>query len=659
MKPERYAWVVLLAALAAPGQVVAQLRNRVIEEPKWLTLRITEASTGVYSEGTYEENTFKSSGTTVVHDRIFVGPTLGINAEGSIYHPNLFRYQINTDGAYGKTVEHIESTTKSSRDEWQYLGQFSGSADILATKPYHTSIFGSHDHAFSEYDFFNQVTVDSTRYGARISYDLGPVYMGARYTHRDEEITGLSRPTITHDDVWGLDLRNDRKRGVTSLNYTYTLYSLTGQTGLTDGSDHAIALSDTERFGHREQFKFNSSIAYNQRESIVENDRELTAFGGLDIEHRGNLSSSYNLNYDRFESGSFGADNYLAQAQLRHQLYQSLTSTLLGQFADNESSDGINTGSTRRYGVGLTEGYSKRLSESHHLRIDNSVLVEEVHQQALGDIKNEPHTFSAGSSGNFFLNQAGIIISSIVVWKADRSITYSPVTDYDVQQIGERILIERQPLGSIADGQSVVVDYRAEPTPPGTYNTVSEFFQIRFDLFKNLWGIYGRLNLFVNDAPETLRVQNLKSYTFGTDLNWQRWRAGAEYIIYDSDQSKYNSARLFQSASFRPDDESSLSIGFTETWTDYISAHRQEQDYRFITRYRRVLTSHLGLETEGGVDLRRGPGVDQTLGTLRAGIDYAIGKFSVKATYNYEYNLFLNTEERQKHMFLIRARRVF
>jgi len=527
MKPERYAWVVLLAALAAPGQVVAQLRNRVIEEPKWLTLRITEASTGVYSEGTYEENTFKSSGTTVVHDRIFVGPTLGINAEGSIYHPNLFRYQINTDGAYGKTVEHIESTTKSSRDEWQYLGQFSGSADILATKPYHTSIFGSHDHAFSEYDFFNQVTVDSTRYGARISYDLGPVYMGARYTHRDEEITGLSRPTITHDDVWGLDLRNDRKRGVTSLNYTYTLYSLTGQTGLTDGSDHAIALSDTERFGHREQFKFNSSIAYNQRQSIVKNDRKLTAFGGLDIEHRGNLSSSYNFNYDRFESGSFGADNYLAQAQLRHQLYQSLTSTLLGQFDDNESSDGINTGSTRRYGVGLTEGYSKRLSESHHLRIDNSVLVEEVHQQALGDIKNEPHTFSAGSSGNFFLNQAGIIISSIVVWKADRSITYSPVTDYDVQQIGERILIERQPLGSIADGQSVVVDYRAEPTPPGTYNTVSEFFQIRFDLFKNLWGIYGRLNLFVNDAPETLRVQNLKSYTFGTDLNWQRWRAGA------------------------------------------------------------------------------------------------------------------------------------
>src|SRR4051812_13024683 len=75
-------WLVLLAALAAPGQAIAQLRNRGIEDPKWLTLRITEASIGVYSEATSEETIFKNFGGSVLHNRLFVGPTLGLNAEG-------------------------------------------------------------------------------------------------------------------------------------------------------------------------------------------------------------------------------------------------------------------------------------------------------------------------------------------------------------------------------------------------------------------------------------------------------------------------------------------------------------------------------------------------------------------------------------------------
>src|SRR5213075_2455561 len=116
---------------------------------------------------------------------------------------------------------------------------------------------------------------------------------------------------------------------------------------------------------------------------------------------------------------------------------------------------------------------------------------------------------------------------------------------------------------------------------------------------------------------------------------------------------------LLQGFSFRLDDSSSLGLNLRETWTDYLDAHRREQDYRFTSHYHRSLTRHLGLDMDGGIDLRRGQGVEQDLATVRAHLDYKVGKLTLRAGYDYEYNLFLNNEKRQKHLFLIRVSRLF
>ena len=650
----------LWAAAAADGQAQFARPSAPVEEPRWLTLRLDRISVGAFAEGTFEDSTFKNSGTSATHDRLFVGPTVGLGAEGSIYHPNFLRYQLDTEGGYGRSWETLESDgKKDTHDTWQWLGQFSGSAEFLPTKPYQASLYANRDHSYSRYDFFNEVIVDSTRYGARLTYNQEPFYVGARYAHRDEEVT-LNHPTTTRDDVFGLDARHERTRGTTSLNYTYTLYNLSSAGGPSKGDNHAIALADTERFGSHDQYRLHTSLAYDQRHSEVEDDRQLTAAANFEAEHRANLSSAYDLNYDHFKSGGFSSDNYVGQAQLRHQLFESLTSTVLGRVADFEGADSLTSGYTRRYGAGLTEDYVKRLGTEHRLHISNSLLVEQVEQQQLGTIRNEPHNFTSGSGpvlNSFFLNQPNVMEPSIVVSDVNRMQIFAAGLDYRVTQLGDRTYIERLTLSPIPD--AVVVDYKTESTPAGSYQALTEFFQIRFDFFKNLWGVYGRLNLFLNNAPEQLRVQNVKSYTVGSDLSWRWLRAGAEYLIYDSEQSKYESARLFQGATFRLADVSNLSLNFSESWTDYISSHRKEQDYRFISRYHRLLTAHLGWDLEGGIDVRRGAGVEQTQATARTGIEYAIGKLSVRAGYDYQYNEFLNTEVRDRHFFYIRARRVF
>jgi len=92
--------LLILAATAIGLRAFGQARYlQRYQEPEWSRFRITDISVGGYAEGTFDQNDFKNSGTTVTHERVFVGPALGLNAVGSIYHPNLLTYYLNSDEA--------------------------------------------------------------------------------------------------------------------------------------------------------------------------------------------------------------------------------------------------------------------------------------------------------------------------------------------------------------------------------------------------------------------------------------------------------------------------------------------------------------------------------------------------------------------------------
>ena len=229
--------------------------------------------------------------------------------------------------------------------------------------------------------------------------------------------------------------------------------------------------------------------------------------------------------------------------------------------------------------------------------------------------------------------------------------------DYRLYNLGSQTVIER--LVGSAMPANVLVAYRTEPTPPGSYESLSEGCEIRIEFWRNLWGLYGRLNLSENNAPSDLHIQQFESYVVGTDLSWHWARAGAEYEIYNSTESDYRAWRLFQSVAFRLDEVSSVGVDLNETWLEFTTANRREEDLRFITRFHRALTERLGLDVDAGTAWRRGTGVDQVLATFRPSLKYAIGKTTIDVGYDYEYELYLNSEERQKHLFTVRLKRLF
>jgi hypothetical protein len=658
----KWPWLAMLALFGALERAVAQARYFHVEEPQLLKLDISEASTGVYTEGNYEDTSFRNSNTSVSHDRLFVGPSLGLNLNGSVYHPNLFQYQLVTEGAYGWSQDTLQSGgTTVRRNELEYLGRFSGNANILANKPLHTTVFGDYDHTYRDYDFFSRVQLDTWRYGLRTAYTAGPFSFTANYSHRDEETSGFNGLSTWQQDVLGFNAHHERKWGGTTFSYTLDRYKRDDFGSATRGTDHTFSLADSETFGSQDQMRLVSSASYSLRESDIQPNQEAVAGANLTVDHRDNLSSLYDVNFDHYSSGFFASDNLVGSAALRHKLYESLISTLSLRAVDYQASDQLSSGFTRRYGIGLAENYTKHLSEDHRLIIDGSVLGEHVDQQNDSTVENEAHSFIAAFGGappnSFFLNLTQVDPASIRVWSVGRSRLFLEGIHYRIFQDGALTRIERVIPSNI--DPDVVVDYQAKPTPAGHYEQITDTFGVRFELWKNFWGIYGRFSSARNNAPKELGVQSLAIYTVGSDVTWRWLRAGAEYSIYDSDLSSYKTARLFESLAFNLDDDSSAGLDFSQTWTDYTAAQRHEDDYRFVTNYRRRLTSHLRIEAEGGFDLRRGEGVDQTLATFRPGIDYVIGRTTIKAGYDFEYNIFLRNEVRLKHIFFVRVKRIF
>ena len=124
--------ILALAISAVNYNAAGQARyGRHYQEPEWLTFHLSEVSAGVYAEGVYESDNFQKAGISVSHQNIFIGPSIGFSAQGSVYHPNFLRYFINTEGAFGWNQDKVVSTTTTTRSEFEYLGNFSATISLL------------------------------------------------------------------------------------------------------------------------------------------------------------------------------------------------------------------------------------------------------------------------------------------------------------------------------------------------------------------------------------------------------------------------------------------------------------------------------------------------------------------------------------------------
>jgi hypothetical protein len=654
-----YAWLALFTFVVA-GWVWAQ-PGLMAEEPELFKLRFTDVSLLLDAEDRMETRTAAGEGRPFRRDTRELSPSLRVGADGSVYHPNFLSYNLFVrEGLYWEDVR-IESVSVTNRHGRSVLQDYDARITMLRKEPYAVRLFAARHDVYRDYDFFTRVKVDDQTFGGSAGYQAGPVPFLVTATHSRQNVDDSTRPSSLTDDSVLFTARNRRATSdYTDFRYSFNRFRRDEEDLATqDGQRHQARLSDAERFGKDNRSSLSSSLSYNSYESSSAPLSYYSAQEGLTLRHSETLRSIYDYSYDGNRSDAASGDNHQGRASLNHQLYESLFSSV-DVHGGSEQSDGEDSSrESTTYGAGIDERYVKRLSTWGRLNLGYHGQLDRRTQGGSGDstaVVGETHVMRDGTMA--FLNQLYADTSTIVVKDMSGAVIYRELLDYRVIPRGTRVELQRVVGGTIPNGATVRVDYIAAGQPSAKYDTRSDAFDARMELFHGVLGVYGRVRLMRNHGDLSTTYEDLDDKTVGMDLSWRWLRAGAEYEDYDSSLTPYSAVRLFQSLTCPVTDWSSLGVNARETSYSYRDPDRERDTYEFVGRYRVRCTFRLGFGLEGGVHIDRGEGIDRRLNTTRANIDYALGQMTMRLNYELQDETY-SGDDRERRTITLSARRSF
>jgi hypothetical protein len=662
----------------AVGLLIVGLTQRLspwarAQDTSWFRLNgMPEFSTGLEVDGSSEND--RISGINSTYNTLFITPTVGLKTSGFIYHPNLLTFDF--DGELGWGFDQMTTTSpgfNQSINESDELNRYLLEINLLQEKPYNASFFASEDHTYRDYGSFDTFTVDSTRYGGRINWNTDHYSLNTDFGYRDETDTGLidsSEVTETYFNFVGI---NKRRSGQTTVTANWDMFDniLNFGNELTTMNE-SIGISDSETFGRRQQITAATGVTLSHSEYGGQQMDTVNATENVSVNHTRSLDSF--LIFD-FEDNNLhpATESYLqGEYGIRHQLYESLTSTVDVHGSRQDNSDVSGSSTTDLYGLGVSEDYIKKLQSWGRLTIGASIVADHQDDTASGGTItaiDEAHQLYLPTSPQYrpvYLNRPSVIASSIQVTAASQQLIEG--TDYQIVTSGEQTEVQLitpasshlQPLLGASENLAVLVTYQSTAANNASYDSLTSNFQIRLDLFGRL-GLYGRLNWMDNNAPPTVITQTLTDLVGGIDYNWRWFRTGAEYEDYDSNFSQYTAFRFYQDCNFQLDNRSTLGVNFNETFYHY-NENGDQTLYQLTARYNIQLWASLSCYLQGGCSLENIMGTEEVDGSVQTGLNWSRGKLSVRTGYEYNTQSTASgafTEDRTKDRLFLYLKRTF
>ncbi|MGA2246380.1 MAG: hypothetical protein ABSH48_15395 [Verrucomicrobiota bacterium] len=665
----RWRWLAGLLILGVMQRLAPWVRA---DEPTWFRLDgLPEPSVGLEVDGSQE--TTRIGGVNSVYDTLFITPTVGLKGSGSVYHPNLLAFDF--DGSLGWGLNQMTTTSpgyRQSINEYDLLDRYLVEISLLQEKPYNASFFASQDHTFRDYGSFDTFTVDSSRYGGRMNWNSGNFSINTDFGYQDETDTGLIDSSEVRETYFNFLGINKRDSGQTTVTANWELFDNILNFGSLTSQTESVGISDSETFGSRKQITVATGVSYSHADYAGQATDTINATEHVNINHTPNLESFLLFDFqadelhpssDTYVQGSYG---------VRHQLYDSLTSTadVHGSYQDNSVAGDSSTADL--YGIGLSENYIKRLQSWGHLTISGGVVADHLDDSSAGGTVgtiDESHQVYLPTSAQYrpvYLARPEVIAGSIQVTAGGQLLVEG--TDYEVIASGQlteiRLIVPAsshlQTLLGTSDNLAIAVSYQSNSAINASYEALTSNFQIRLDLFGR-FGIYGRMNWLDNNAPPAVLTQTLTDLVGGVDFNWHWFRTGAEYEDYDSNYSQYNALRFYQNLAFSLNRRSTLSLNLDETFYHYTENGNQTM-YQFMTRYSVQLWSSLSCYVQGGASYQNVFGSEQIQGSAQTGFNWSYGRLSVRA--GYEYNTLSTqagtfTEKEEKDRLFLYLKRTF
>jgi hypothetical protein len=501
---------------------------------------------------------------------------LTIETNGWAYHPALCKYTLRFDPEWTQ-VKRVSDPGETSTDT-TFEPYYAIDAFFLEPKPYTLHGFANRREIKlrSAFAAVTDTTIDTYGGDLRLKYRVLPTFF--KYTHTDTDQSGFFESTGERDD-FQLTSRHATSKSTTSLTGTYgddertsggvttRIKTFTGDIG-----------NDLDIAGDRRK-RLQSTLSYRWRDSDTSDDSFLQFRENLFWRHTDKLYTDYLLALETSDSNNFDRDTATFRAKLQHLLYENLTTTVQAGAVVNDTT----AGRENIYDGNLDLRYRRKIPRGFiNLRadLDYRFTERDGFEGSSIQVTNESHVLETGVET--LLDNQNVDLNSIVVTDVTGTILYIENVDYTVQEVDSFTRISRTVVGAIANGQTVLVDYRFLSDPDFNDSVFGQAYDIQLYLWNALNLRYSYLrtdqNIVSGTPPENTVDDRAHAAEIRLDLGWTDTRFRYE----DTDRSSgASTTRWLASQTFRlrPVRRFLTDVTGSYGWTDFKDRGETQDQY--------------------------------------------------------------------------------
>ncbi len=519
------------------------------------------------------------------------------NTGGYIFDPRLVNFTFGGD--FGLTQDRFSSDNTAETSSGTLIG-YDTFVWILPEKPYSLNLFANRNQTISSQPFGGRTeVVREARGGTLFAKEIYiPSTLSFRQETLDEETrtgsvsarSGGTRYTLAYQGARGWE------DSEASLSY-----------GFTDQSDRVFPNLSFQSHDGSFRYSLDFGPELNRRwDSLMRVSRitgatELTTATvdeTIRIDHTERLQTNYRYSLLHVETSGGGTTTHIGAFNLRHRLYQSLTT----DFRLGTTIQTLPGGERDAYQSSLNFAYTKQLPRDGRLSIGlgGGMQYDDNRFQATESfVPQETHTAATPFAlpiqlANPFVDTASIVVTKTAVGALPVGCIAPPGPptplvlgrDYTVNTVGD--LTEIVPIScsgivpGINPGDTIAVDYRFAVPTSLAFTTATWHTNISVDYrWIRPYFAHEQSDQHLVSGQDGRFLDDVRSDTVGTELRYygQRIRASVlgEARSYKSHRVAYDAFRSNQFLGFTILPELTLTLNADEAWFDYSLPQKHTQ----------------------------------------------------------------------------------
>jgi hypothetical protein len=484
-------------------------------------LRAFSATLEFYGQVQDDKQTSSTQPEVSEHSTLLRGSTT-LSFESYIGHKNFIDLQGNFSFAY-------EDQTFSSANQDEHSTSptdfYNISARILGESFVPVTVYSRREELIQNREFAPTLTTVTTEHGAIVEVKSEDLPTRLQYFHREQSSSdglGLSNGASTQDTFTMWSTAHIGEHQSLEFNYTFDHIAETALSTFNNDFDrHDATLTHIARFGTTLEDNLRSTLHVYSESGQYAQDR-IRWDEQLYLRHSQNLQSNYSLSVEELKRGDQEQRQVLGSASVSHKLFDSLVSSARagGSYVDLPGE----FQSTSEFVSGSLD-YTKKVPLG---RLDAGGAIGYSHQDngdrgATVTVFDEPRTFT--DPFDIIIARRNVIGPITVTDQAH--IPKIEGTDFTAMIFPDRVEIHRQPLGTIANGQTVLITYQVGPEPGNSIDTTTQNYSVRYTFNE---GLLSGLSLYsyLQIVSHSINAVDPKLYTLDDVTDW---RYGAEYRI--------------------------------------------------------------------------------------------------------------------------------